>query len=328
MGSSRSPHSEDRSRSTQDRDRGYRDSKPKRYRDEEESDIHGGRDDRYRRRRYDERDRDIESRQGPDREKGKDRDGRYESSLRQVNRSRSKDKLDRRRNRDRDPDRDRGRGQEDRSRYRDRDDDRRAGPSTNTNPHYDRDRDSRRRHSSRSRSPAGSDSEAEKEDKKDVEKGKPNFKPSGLLAAATNTVRHSDGTSSILKYNEPPEARKPTVGWRLYVFKGKEQTDLFHIHRQSCYLIGRDKAVVDIYVEHPSCSKQHAVIQHRQVMQKDEFGNSKAVIKPFIIDLESTNETHVNGEAIPTSRFYELQMGDVIKFGMSTREYVLLHDDA
>lgn len=26
-----------------------------------------------------------------------------------------------------------------------------------------------------------------------------------------------------LKYNEPPEARKPLKNWRLYVFKGKEQ---------------------------------------------------------------------------------------------------------
>ena len=37
--------------------------------------------------------------------------------------------------------------------------------------------------------------------------------------------------------------------------------DLLHIQRQSAYLIGRDRAVVDIPVEHPSCSKQHAVIQ-------------------------------------------------------------------
>lgn len=27
----------------------------------------------------------------------------------------------------------------------------------------------------------------------------------------------------MLKYNEPPEARKPVKSWRLYVFKGKEQ---------------------------------------------------------------------------------------------------------
>lgn len=27
-----------------------------------------------------------------------------------------------------------------------------------------------------------------------------------------------------MKYHEPPEARKPTIEWRLYVFKGTEQT--------------------------------------------------------------------------------------------------------
>jgi smad nuclear-interacting protein 1 len=56
-----------------------------------------------------------------------------------------------------------------------------------------------------------------------VDKSKPNFAPSGLLAAATNTVKAVDGTSTVLKYNEPPEARKPILGWRLYVFKGSEQ---------------------------------------------------------------------------------------------------------
>ncbi|KAH9080185.1 SMAD/FHA domain-containing protein, partial [Lactarius deliciosus] len=156
---------------------------------------------------------------------------------------------------------------------------------------------------------------------------KPNFAPSGLLAAATNTVKNADGTSTLLKYNEPPEARKPLVGWRLYVFKGEEQLELLHIQRQSAYLIGRDRTVADIPLEHPSCSKQHAVIQYRLVQQKDEFGGSKAVIKPFVIDLESTNGTHVNGEAIPTSRYYELKASDVLKFGTSNREYVLLHDE-
>jgi len=114
--------------------------------------------------------------------------------------------------------------------------------------------------------------------------------------------------------------------WRLYVFKGEEQLELLHIHRQSAYLIGRDRTVADIPLEHPSCSKQHSVIQYRLVQQKDELGVSKAVIKPFVIDLESTNGTHVNGEAIPTSRYYELKAGDVLKFGTSNREYVLLHD--
>lgn len=46
----------------------------------------------------------------------------------------------------------------------------------------------------------------------------PNFAPSGALAAETNTFQ-----GVVLKYNEPPEARKPVRSWRLYVFKGKEQ---------------------------------------------------------------------------------------------------------
>ena len=56
-----------------------------------------------------------------------------------------------------------------------------------------------------------------------ADKAKPNFANSGLLAAETNAVKLTDGTSTVLKYNEPPEARKPSLGWRLYVFKGSEQ---------------------------------------------------------------------------------------------------------
>jgi smad nuclear-interacting protein 1 len=43
------------------------------------------------------------------------------------------------------------------------------------------------------------------------------------LAAETNTIKAVDGTSTVLKYNEPPEARKPILGWRLYVFKDTKQ---------------------------------------------------------------------------------------------------------
>ncbi|EJC97883.1 SMAD/FHA domain-containing protein [Fomitiporia mediterranea MF3/22] len=295
---SRSPARRERQRyANDDRYDSEERRKDRSRRQREEEDERNVRSERYRRRRYDD-----------DEEKYGRRSEPWE--------------------RDRDADRDRRRGRDERDRewedkkdrkreYRDREreDEARAGPSTSR-------RDSRQpssvRSYSRSKSPSSD---------KEKDKVKPNFNQSGLLAAATNTVRLADGTSTVLKYNEPPEARKPPVGWRLYIFKGKEQTDLLHIHRQSCYLIGRDKAVVDIYIEHPSCSKQHAVIQYRQVQEKDEFGSSKAVVKPFIIDLESTNNTFVNDEAIPTSRYYELKTGDVIKFGMSTREYVLLHDE-
>ncbi|KAL7418446.1 hypothetical protein Q5752_006904 [Cryptotrichosporon argae] len=152
---------------------------------------------------------------------------------------------------------------------------------------------------------------------------KPNFGSSGLLAKETNTVKGVQ-----LKYNEPPEARKPLKNWRLYVFKGEEQVDLIHIYKQSAYLVGRDEVVTDIPIAHPSCSKQHAAIQFRQVTARDEFGETSTAVKPFIIDLDSTNGTYVNDEEVPKSRYYELRNTDVIKFGTSSREYVLLHEDA
>lgn len=79
-------------------------------------------------------------------------------------------------------------------------------------------RQSRSRSRSRSRRTDGGEGEG-----KDEDKGKPNFGNSGLLAAATKTVKTDEGKNVVLKYHEPPEARKPSLGWRLYAFKGNEQ---------------------------------------------------------------------------------------------------------
>ncbi|CCM03518.1 uncharacterized protein FIBRA_05652 [Fibroporia radiculosa] len=273
-----------------------------RYREERRSYKDDRPSDRRQRRDVDRRDMRNGDRRGNGRERSRSRDNRR------------RDDGDRRRG-------DRSERERDGHRERDggRDPDRRAraGPSRRSA--------SPRRRPSRERDPSHSSSKREGSVE---DKAKPNFAPSGLLAAATKTIKNVDGTSTVLKYHEPPEARKPAVGWRLYVFKGKEQVDLLHIHRQSAYLIGRDRTVADLTIEHPSCSKQHAAIQYRQVKEQNEFGDVKPAIKPFIIDLESTNGTHVNDEQIPTSRYYELKPGDVIKFGESQREYVLLHDDA
>ena len=85
----------------------------------------------------------------------------------------------------------------------------------------------------------------------------------------------------LLKWSEPPEARVPTLNWRLHVFKGDEQQDKpLHIHRQSAFLFGRDRRVADIPVDHPSCSSQHAVLQYRMVDIPGKDGEGpKRVIK-------------------------------------------------
>jgi smad nuclear-interacting protein 1 len=158
------------------------------------------------------------------------------------------------------------------------------------------------------------------------EKQKPNFKSTGRLAAESNTVQVDGGGGIVLKYHEPPEARKPPSkeAWRIYVFKGKDLLETVELVERSCWLIGRERMVVDFPLDHPSCSKQHAVLQFRFVEKRNEFGDRIGKVKPYILDLESANGSSVNGEAIPAGRYVEVMDKDVIRFGLSSREYVLM----
>jgi smad nuclear-interacting protein 1 len=158
------------------------------------------------------------------------------------------------------------------------------------------------------------------------EKQKPNFAPTGLLAAASNSVTQVDGSSIVLKYHEPAEARKPPTKdqWKLFVFKGSEILETVELSSRSCWLVGRELAVVDLPAEHPSISKQHAVVQFRFIEKTNEYGDRTGRVRPYLIDLESANGTLLNKEEVPPSRYLELRDKDLIQFGHSTREYVLM----
>lgn len=161
---------------------------------------------------------------------------------------------------------------------------------------------------------------------KEVERQKPNFGNTGLLAAASNQVQQADGTTIVLKYHEPAEARKPPTKdqWKLFVFKGADIVETIELHTRSCWLVGRELAVVDLPAEHPSISKQHAVIQFRHIEKRNEYGDKLGRVRPYLIDLESANGTSLNKETVPASRYLELRDKDMIQFGHSTREYVLM----
>ncbi|XP_028985484.1 smad nuclear-interacting protein 1 [Betta splendens] len=154
-----------------------------------------------------------------------------------------------------------------------------------------------------------------------ADKEKPNFELSGALTEDTNTFR-----GVVIKYNEPPEARIPKRRWRLYPFKNDEPLPVMYIHRQSAYLLGRQRKIADIPIDHPSCSKQHAVFQYRLVEFTRSDGTAGRRVKPYIIDLASGNGTYLNNQRIESQRYYELKEKDVLKFGFSSREYVLLHE--
>lgn len=168
-----------------------------------------------------------------------------------------------------------------------------------------------------------SDSKKPDNEQETKEKEKPNFALSGALTEDANKVN-----GVVVKYAEPPEARKPKRRWRLYPFKGETALPVLHIHRQSCFLVGRDRKVVDLAVDHPSCSKQHAALQYRLVPFEREDGTPGKRVRLYLIDLDSANGTFLNSKHIEARKYYELMEKDVIKFGFSTREYVLLHENS
>ncbi|PSR97732.1 SMAD/FHA domain-containing protein [Coniella lustricola] len=163
-------------------------------------------------------------------------------------------------------------------------------------------------------------------DEPEKPKEKANFGNTGLLAAASNSVVQMDGTTITLKYHEPPESRKPPPRdqWKLFVFKGEDVVDTIELSTRSCWLVGREATIVDLLAENPSISKQHAVIQFRYTEKRNEYGDKIGRVKPYLLDLESANRTKLNGEEVPDRRYLELRPKDVIKFGSSEREYVVM----
>ena len=146
---------------------------------------------------------------------------------------------------------------------------------------------------------------------------------SGNLLSDTNTVN-----GIVVRYSEPQEARKPKTKWRLYVFKGNEELPILYVHRQSAYLLGRDRKIADIPLDHPSCSKQHAALQYRMIPFTKKDGSASRKVVPYIVDMNSANGTYVNNQKIEPQKYVQLMEKDVLKFGFSSREYVLLHDQS
>jgi pSer/pThr/pTyr-binding forkhead associated (FHA) protein len=64
-------------------------------------------------------------------------------------------------------------------------------------------------------------------------------------------------------------------------------------------------------------------VQFRSQYKLNTEGHYQMAVKPYIMDLGSTNGTLLNNQKLDSSRYYELLSKDVIKFGLSDREYVM-----
>ncbi|KAF3089385.1 hypothetical protein TWF102_009654 [Orbilia oligospora] len=216
-----------------------------------------------------------------------------------------------------------------------RDNSGREGGSNTRDDRRDRDRDGRRKGSRWEDEDRDKDRDRNYRDREDKgrrvvgqepeeeapPKEAPNFNRTTHLVSETNTFN-----GVVLKYVEPSESRLPpsSITYRLYVFKSSEILETITLSTRTAWLFGRDRLVADVPIDHPSASKQHAVIQFRFVTKVNEYGEREGGVKPYVIDLGSANGTTVNGETVPEKRYFELKEKDIIGFGHSSREYVLM----
>ncbi|KAL7687997.1 putative forkhead-associated (FHA) domain, SMAD/FHA domain superfamily [Plasmopara halstedii] len=97
---------------------------------------------------------------------------------------------------------------------------------------------------------------------------------------------------------------------KLQVEKEGIFVEQIEIGSRSCYVLGRSDEKSDVWLQHPSISRQHAVIGH---------DNQDRVC---VMDLGSAQGTFVNDDEIKPNQQRPLQTGDCIRFGASTRRYV------
>ena len=97
-------------------------------------------------------------------------------------------------------------------------------------------------------------------------------------------------------------------------------SDIRHIlpEKRADFLLGKDRKACLIPIDNISCSKQHAVIHFRRKPKAPD------TIAPYILDLESTNGTFLNGEKLEAGRYYELKAMDKLNFANSTRDYIVM----
>ena len=209
----------------------------------------------------------------------------------------------------------------------------------------------------RSRSPRRHQRRQRSQSPADSKEPAVNRQLSGLLYQQhdkpSNESSSKDGAPAVVvKYHGHPQQALPSTKWRLYVFKPKIQDSIDSIKlygtagrnlsewegegRLSWFLFGRDRSLADIPTDHESCSKQHAVLQFKRYTGKNKTGSTSNgnvddgpanIVLPYLIDLEAANGTRLNGNRIDSRRYYELRHKDSIRFGESTREYLLINED-
>ncbi|XP_066272899.1 nuclear inhibitor of protein phosphatase 1-like [Branchiostoma lanceolatum] len=113
-------------------------------------------------------------------------------------------------------------------------------------------------------------------------------------------------------FDVPSWAGKPPAGLHLDVIKGDKMIEKLIIDEKKYYLFGRNSKMCDFCIDHQSCSRCHAALVWH-----------KHLNRAFLIDLNSTHGTHIGNIRLEASKPQQVPLDSVLRFGASTRTYVL-----
>ena len=119
-----------------------------------------------------------------------------------------------------------------------------------------------------------------------------------------------------LPYREPSWGGKPDFPYSLEVIKDGILRDTFPVNSKSFYTFGRLEEC-DMTIDHPSSSRYHAVLQF---CAADTDKKKKGF---YLYDVGSTHGTKLNKDKIQSRVFCRVRVGHVIKFGGSSRLWIL-----
>ncbi|KAM7280200.1 hypothetical protein ACFE04_007334 [Oxalis oulophora] len=125
----------------------------------------------------------------------------------------------------------------------------------------------------------------------------------------TNTITSKRSASTPVPYTIPEWSEPPVHQFYLEVLKDGAIVEKLDVFEKGAYMFGRVD-LCDFILEHPTISRFHAVIQFKR------RGDA------YLYDLGSTHGTSINKKLVEKRVYVDLHVGDIIRFGQSTRMYI------
>lgn len=124
---------------------------------------------------------------------------------------------------------------------------------------------------------------------------------------------------AVIPYKEPEWGGLSEVKYNFEVVRNGTVVDRYDLSSKSYHVFGRLPSC-DHSMDHPSLSRYHAVLQH---CRKPSSAGEDKKVGWYLFDLDSTHGTWINKNKVNPRTYYQLRVGYVIKFGGSSRLYVL-----